>query len=116
MHIQILDRQWRSLLADEDLKKRDWEKLEIEHFWRQMVNQEEYKDLAEFMLKVTTLPQSTAEFERTFSKLNNNKTKLTISLLVKTLKSTIKTSEKFTKDHFEINERLIAHHGSARER
>ena len=64
-------------------------------FWKNMRGVPSYKELSTFMLKLTALPQSTAEVERTFSKLNNNKTKLRNKLSVKTLESIIKTCERF---------------------
>lgn len=53
----------------------------------------EYEKLAMFMLQVTSLPESTAEVERTFSEVNSNKTKLRNCLATGTLKAFIQTSE-----------------------
>ena len=67
------------------------------------------------MLKLTALPQSTAEVERTFSKLNNNKTKLRNKLSVKTLEAILKTSERFP-SNFVMTPSLIKLYSNARTR
>ena len=59
---------------------------------------------------ITALPQSTAEVERTFFHLNNNKNKLSDFLAVCTLEAIIKSSENFPGDF----ERLTHLHGKAR--
>jgi len=53
---------------------------------------------------ITALLESTAEVERTFSRLNNNKNKLSNRLAVCTLEAIIKSSENFP-GGFEVNER-----------
>ena len=77
---------------DECIKGGGWWKKNIVEFWQSMLALPEYQDLARFMLEITALPQSTAEVERTFSKVNNNKTKLRNSLAVRTLETIIKSS------------------------
>jgi len=54
---------------------------------------------------VTALPHSTAEVERTFSRLNNNKNKLRDCPAVCSLEAMMKFSENFPGD-FEVNQRL----------
>ena len=80
-----------------------------------MLEVPEYQGLARFMLEVTALPQSTAEVERTFSKVNNNKTKLQNALAVRTLEAIIKSGEAYP-TNFEVNERLTNLHSEARKR
>jgi len=58
------------------------------------------------------LPQSTAEAERTFSRLDNDKNKLRDCLAVCILEA-IKSGENFPGD-FEVNEILMHLHGKAR--
>ena len=65
------------------------------------------------MLEVAALPQSTAAVERTFSKINNNKTKLRNGLAITTIEAIVKVSERFKKN-FEIDERLASLHSNAR--
>ena len=65
------------------------------------------------MLEIIALPQSTAEVERTFSKVNANKTKLRNALSVYTLQGILQTSEYFPAN-FEMNERLKVLHRNAR--
>jgi len=63
---------------------------------------------------VTALPQSIAEIERTFSRLNNNKNKLRgCCLAVCTLEAITESRENFSGD-FEVNQRLVHLHGKAR--
>ncbi|CAM1331742.1 Uncharacterised protein r2_g4065 [Pycnogonum litorale] len=111
--IQTIDRQWRSLQIDECVKGGGWEKKSIVEFWQGMLALPEYQDLGRFMLEVTALPQSTAEVERIFSKVNNNKTKLRNALAVRTLEGIIKSSEVF-RANFEVQGRLTELHGKAR--
>ena len=70
-------------------------------------------EIAYFMLQVTALPQSTAEVERTFSKVNANKTKLRSRLAVQTMEAMLKCSKAFP-SAFEVNRRMINLHGEAR--
>jgi len=63
---------------------------------------------------IIALPQSNAEVERTFSRLNNNKNKLKGCLAVCTFTlEPIKSSENFPGD-FEVKQRLMHLHGKAR--
>ena len=110
--VQIIDRQWRSILVEE-VKKGGWENKSIVEFWKHMRGVSSYKELSTLMLKITALPQSTAEVERTFSKLNNNKTKLWNRLSVKTLESLIKTCERFPSS-FEMTPSLRKLYSNAR--
>ena len=93
--IQTIDREWRSLLIDNTIKEGGWEKEEIVEFWQGMQRIPAYINVASFMLEVTALPQSTAEVERTFSKVNANKTKLRNSLSVNTLPGILRSNEHF---------------------
>ena len=65
------------------------------------------------MLEVTALPQSTAEVERTFSKVNANKTKLRSRLAVQTMEAMLKCSKTFPST-FEVDRRMVHLHGEAR--
>ena len=65
------------------------------------------------MLQIISLPQSTAEVERTFSKLNANKTKLRSFLSVRTLEAIIQTAETFP-THVDVNARLTHLYTNAR--
>lgn len=111
--VQTIDRQWRSLLVDDDVKNGGWEARTTHEFWQAMADVEAYKELATFMLEITALPQSTAVVERTFSKLNNNKTKLRNALGVRTMEAIVKVSEEFP-CNFESNKRLAELHSKAR--
>jgi len=111
--LQEIDRQWRSLLIDNMLKKGSWENANVLDFWKGMHGLSEYRDLALFMLQITALPQSTAAVDHTFSKINNNKTKLRNNLAVSTIESIVKVSEKF-KESFEIDEHLVHLHDKVR--
>jgi len=62
---------------------------------------------------ITALPQCTTEVERTFSRLNNNKSKLRDYLAGCTLVAISKSSDNFPGD-FEVNQRLTYLHGKAR--
>ena len=64
---------------------------------------------------IIALPQSNAEVERTFSRLNNNKNKLKGCLAVSCVHflEAIKSSENFPGD-FEVKQRLMHLHGKAR--
>ena len=108
-----IDRQWRSLLIDDVVKNGGWENQSVNDFWKAMKQLQEYESLALFMLNVTALPQSTAAVERTFSKININKTKLRNCLAVNTLESIVKVSEKFT-TNFDIDEHHVRLHANAR--
>ena len=101
------------MLIDNVIKKGGWENASVVEFWKAMAALAEYKDLALFMLQITALPQSTAAVERTFSKVNNNKTKLRNSLAVNTIEAIVKVSERYT-NNFEIDEHLVQLHGKAR--
>ena len=58
-------------------------------------------------------PQSMAVVERTFSKINNNKTKLRNAFGVRTMEAIVKVSEEFP-GNFESNKRLVELHLKAR--
>lgn len=103
--VQTIDRQWRSVLIDDNVKKGGRESKPIVEFWKSLSRLREYEDVAIFMLQMTSLPQSTADVERTFSKLNANKTKLRSCLAVRTLEAIIKTAETFPL-RVDINTRL----------
>lgn len=111
--VQTIDRQWRSLLIDDNVKKGGWESKSIVEFWQSLNRLPEYEDVAFFMLQMTSLPQSTAEVERTFSKVNANKTKLRSCLSVRTLEAIIKTAETFP-SHVDVNARLTHLYTNAR--
>ncbi|KAK4319067.1 hypothetical protein Pmani_009961 [Petrolisthes manimaculis] len=113
--VQSIDRQWRSILVDEEVKKGAWENHSVVEFWNPMRAVPSYKEVSTFMLKIMALPQSTAEVERTFSKLNNNKTKLRNKLSVSTLESIIKTSERF-QSSFAMTPSLVKLYSGARTR
>ena len=103
------------ILIDEEVKKGGWENTSIVEFWKNMRGVPSYKELSTFMLKLTALPQSTAEVERTFSKLNNNKTKLRNKPSVNTLESVIKTCERFP-SNFAMTPSLHRLYSNARSR
>ena len=65
------------------------------------------------MLEVIALPQSTAEVERTFSKVNGNKTKLRSRLAVQTMEAMLKCSNTFP-SLFKVDRRMVNLHGEAR--
>ena len=111
--IQNIDRECRSLLVDDTIKQGGWKREEMVEFWQGMHKIPAYTNLAKFMLEVTALPQSTAEVERTFSKVNANKTKLRSSLSVNTLQGILRTNEHFP-TMFAVDARLKALHATAR--
>ena len=111
--IQTIDRQWRSLLVNDEVKNGGWEAKTTHEFWQAMTDIEAYKELATFMLKVTAPPQSTAVVERTFSKLYNNKTQLRNALGVLTMEAIAKVSKEFP-CNFESNQPLAELHSKAR--
>lgn len=111
--VQEIDRQWRSILIDHTVKNGGWEKTPIVEFWQCQRRLPEYEALGRFMLQITSLPQSTAEVERTFSKLNANKTKLRNSLAVRTLEAIIKTAENYPSEVV-VNGRLAHLYSHAR--
>ena len=113
--VQTIDRQWRAILVNEEVRKGAWENRSIVEFWKHLKGVPSYQETATFMLKLTALPQSTAEVERTFSKLNNNKTKLRNKLSVKTLEAILKTSERFP-SNFVMTPSLIKLYSNARTR
>ena len=113
--VQTIDRQWRSLLVDEDVEKGGCETRPSYDFWKAMADIELYKELevATFMLEITALPQITAVVEQIFSKLNKNKTKLRNSLGVCTMEAIVEVSEEFS-SNFDSNKRLVELHSKAR--
>eukprot|EP00794_Sanderia_malayensis_P014780 gene14780-16316_t len=110
---QTIDRQWRSLLIDDEILDGDWKEAKIESFWKSVSEMESYEALGNFMLQITALPQSTAVVERTFSKINNNKTKLRNRLAVRTIEALIKVDEGFPSS-FDISARLSSLYSNAR--
>ena len=114
VNLQVLDREWRSLLVDYNIKSANVS-YSVEEFWKMVSGIPANSNIAALILAVLSLPQSTAEVERTFSKLNNNKTKLRNSLAVTTLEAIIGCSEAY-KENFEPNPRLVTLHGTARQR
>ena len=73
-----LDRKWRSLLVDNNIISDKHEGVRFEDFCQSLTKVDRYRSLARFVLEISSFPQSTAAVERTFSKLNLNKTKSTI--------------------------------------
>ena len=110
---QQLDRQWRSLLVDTNVITGGWERASLEQFWLAMSNIDFYASLAKLVLNITALPQSTAVVERTFSKINLNKTKLRNGLEISTLEAICKVSEWFS-ENFNVTTKLAHLHGKAR--
>jgi len=110
---QQLDRQWRSLLVDTNVISGGWEHASLEQFWLAMSNIDSYTSLAEFVLNVTALPQSTAVVERTFSKINLNKTKHRNRLQTNILEAICKAKDWFP-ENFNVTTRLAHLHGKAR--
>lgn len=49
---QVIDRQWRSVLIDNEVKNVGWEKKSIAEFWKAMAEIEAYKELAMFFLEI----------------------------------------------------------------
>lgn len=80
--MQIIDPQWRSILIDNAVANGGWERKDVTEFWKSMSSTMKYQDPAQVMLQMMSLPQSTTGVERTFSKVNANKTRLQISLSV----------------------------------
>ena len=111
--LQTIDRQWRSLLVDKDVLKNEWKEIPLIQFWQRLSVIDSYKELGQFIIQITALPQSTAAVERTFSKVNNNKTKLRNSLAVRTVEAIVKVSEAFP-TNFPVSARLTALHSKAR--
>ena len=62
------------MLIDNSVANGGWETKEVIELWQSMGVAMEYQALANFILEIMALPQSTAEVERTFSEVNNNKT------------------------------------------
>ena len=82
-------------------------------FWKFVGKAEAYKDLGEFFIQITALPQNTACVERTFSEINNNKTKLRNKLAISTTEAIVKASEHFP-TNFEVGNQLATFHANAR--
>ena len=110
---QTVDRQWRSLLIDEEVLDGNLKEIKIEEFWKAISKMESYEALGNFMLEITALPQSTAVVERTFYKINCNKTKLRNRLAVRTIEAVIRVGEGFP-GCFEVSARLSSLYSSAR--
>ena len=109
---QTVDRQWRSLLIDEEVLDGNLKEIKIEEFWKAISKMESYEALGNFMLEITALPQSTAVVERTFSKINCNKTKLRNRLAVHTIEAVIRVGEGLP-GCFEVSARLSSLYSSA---
>eukprot|EP00794_Sanderia_malayensis_P006444 gene6444-7174_t len=112
-NFQVIDREWRSLLIDFSIINEEWKDSSIIEFWKFLSKVEAYKALGEFMIQITALPQSTACVERTFSKVNNNKTKLRNKLAISTTEGIVKVGEHFP-TNFKVDNRLASLHKSAR--
>ena len=110
---QTLDRQWRFIFVDDTKISGEWSDAKIEDFWNAMNRLEPYRTLASHILHVTALPQSSAVVERTFSKINSNKTKLRNCLGIKTLEAILKVSDNFP-DNFPVTHLLAHLYGKAR--
>ena len=61
-------------------------------FWKFVGKAEAYKDLGEFLIQITALPQSTACIGRKSSEINNNKTKPRKKLAISTTEAIVKVS------------------------
>ena len=68
------------------------ENVSLEKFWLALNQINSCQSLANFIVQVTALPQSTAVAERMFSKINLNKTKLRNRLAISTLESIAKVT------------------------
>ena len=108
-----VDRQWRSLLIDKEVLDGYLKEIKTEEFWKAISKIESYEALGNFMFEITALPQSTAVVERTFSKINCNKTKLRNRLAVRTIDPIIRVGEGFP-GCFEVSARLSSLCSSAR--
>ena len=93
-NVQITDRQWSSILVDEEVKKGGWESKSIEEFWKES-----------FLRKVASYEQ--------LATFNINKSKLRNKLSMKTLESIIKTCERFP-SNFALTPSLCKLYSSAR--
>ena len=71
------------MLIDSVVANGGWETKEVTEFWQSMRAVMEYQALANFSLEIMALPQSTTGLERTFSKVNNYKTRLRNRLSVR---------------------------------
>ena len=91
----------------------EWKDTSMIDFWKFVGKAEAYKDLGEFVIQITALPQSKACVERTFSKINNNKTKLRTKLPISTTEAAVKVSEHFP-TNFEVGNQLATVHANAR--
>ena len=100
-------------MVDDAVRNGGWEKKSIEIFWKSISEIDTYKDLGLFMLEVTALPQSTAAVERTFSKINNNKTKLRNALSVQQVETIVRTSDCFS-TNFDVDDKLVGLYSKAR--
>eukprot|EP00795_Rhopilema_esculentum_P007329 gene7329-13060_t len=55
--LQTIDLQWRSLLVDIDALKSEWKGKTLIEFWKQLSAIDSYKELGQFIIQVTALPQ-----------------------------------------------------------
>ena len=83
------------------------EGVRFEDFWQSFTKVDCFRSQDRFVLEISSLPPSTAAVERTFSKLNLNKTKIRNRFSVNTLEAIIKLTEIFP-NNFDVNPRL--HH------
>lgn len=87
--LQATDDEWRKLAIDSSIDPSVKQK-NVEDFWVYLYNWEidgefKFKNLATFVLQVISLPHSSADCERLFSKVNLIKTKIRNKLQTETL-------------------------------
>lgn len=95
--LQKIDDEWRKLVIVEiepSLKQNH-----VEDFWVYLYNWEiegeyKFKNVAKFVLQVISLPHSSAECERLFSKVNLIKTKIRNKLQTETLNGLLLSSQR----------------------
>lgn len=101
---QIVDDEWRRLMFycfDEDME--EMKKKEIDVFWGDLKTMknggEEYlfKNLAECVLSILSLPHSNCDSERIFSKINRSKTKGRNRMIVPTTEGLLLSSQHLKK-------------------
>ena len=65
------------------------------------------------MIQITAMPQSRACIERTFSKINNNITKLHNQIAIYSMEAIVKVREQFP-TNFEVDKQLASFHANTR--